>query len=443
MNQMLQDFFNGITEGLFGIVSPRHPSCVDLGEDILKESYETFLDLVRFSEVDFDALTTDDRRNFELKFINTSIFSTSLKKRPPLYLTNQSAMIPFCEVVPVNMLPQMFKQRSVNCKYFKPTVTFKGFCQSINELPLNEIFKPTTVVPLWSSVFNLSQRNHVMNPTGYGSLHGLNFLLNAYDPANVRTTRNFILSITNRDNSFDIFRQQYQIKPGFVYTFKIVASEISVTERFQDLDKSLRGCSLPSENSQSNLTNFYSQSNCEYECAINYAKEKVKCLPWSIPRLTDDQTKFCDYEKQAVFFQELEAAPLSTCNCDTDCSGMSYSVFDSRRPLEESEVASCDSYAVFARRRDYPNFVFCNLCRRIVRNYKIRLYYNFVVSKHPNFNFLETFCSKFLLENVALVKVEMATKAITRSVKDKRYNFVAQLSSLGTAALILSVLLIN
>jgi hypothetical protein len=44
---------------------------------------------------------------------------------------------------------------------------------------------------------------------------------------------------------------------------------------------------------------------------------------------------------------------------------------------------------------------------------------------------LETFCNTFLTQNVALVKVEMATKSLTRSLKDKRFNFVSQLSSLG------------
>jgi hypothetical protein len=51
---------------------------------------------------------------------------------------------------------------------------------------------------------------------------------------------------------------------------------------------------------------------------------------------------------------------------------------------------------------------------------------------------LETFCNTFLTQNVALVKVEMATKSLTRSLKDKRFNFVSQLSSLGKGIFMLS-----
>jgi hypothetical protein len=67
----------------------------------------------------------------------------------------------------------------------------------------------------------------------------------------------------------------------------------------------------------------------------------------------------------------------------------------------------------------------------VIKYYKIRLLYNTIVSNDQTPLFLRTFCKKFLPENVVLVKVEMASKAITRSIKDKRFNFAAQLSSLG------------
>jgi hypothetical protein len=54
----------------------------------------------------------------------------------------------------------------------------------------------------------------------------------------------------------------------------------------------------------------------------------------------------------------------------------------------------------------------------------------------PDPNNLDGFCSKFVIENVALVKVEMVAKSLTRSVKDKRFNFVDQLSSLGNKKIV-------
>ena len=51
---------------------------------------------------------------------------------------------------------------------------------------------------------------------------------------------------------------------------------------------------------------------------------------------------------------------------------------------------------------------------------------------------LDELCIKIISENVATVKVEMATKSITKSVKDKRYNFTTQISSLGEKTYIMA-----
>ena len=121
------------------------------------------------------------------------------------------------------------------------------------------------------------------------------------------------------------------------------------------------------------------------------------------------------------------------CNCLSDCFGTSFSVFESRIPLEYSDF-DCKSFQIVQNKRDYPNYVFCDLCRKIVKSYKARFLYNYIVKKNePNPNRCDTFCDTLLTQNVALVKVEMATKSLTRSLKDKRFNFVSQLSSLGKA----------
>ena len=60
-----------------------------------------------------------------------------------------------------------------------------------------------------------------------------------------------------------------------------------------------------------------------------------------------------------------------------------------------------------------------------------RFVYDHIVKGHPNPDQPMDFCNKFMMENLALVKVEMASKSVIRSVKDQRFNFVAKVSSLG------------
>jgi hypothetical protein len=82
-------------------------------------------------------------------------------------------------------------------------------------------------------------------------------------------------------------------------------------------------------------------------------------------------------------------------------------------------------------KRKYPFTVFCRVCQMIIKSYRIRFLYEYYVNEGPNPDDFEEFCRKFVSENLALVKVEMASEAITRSIKEKRFNFVNKLSSLG------------
>jgi hypothetical protein len=63
---------------------------------------------------------------------------------------------------------------------------------------------------------------------GYGPSHGLNFSVNTFQAFTTsRTNKYSILSITNDYNPYDVFKQHYHIEPGFTYTFRIVANQVS------------------------------------------------------------------------------------------------------------------------------------------------------------------------------------------------------------------------
>ncbi len=40
---------------------------------------------------------------------------------------------------------------------------------------------------------------------------------------------------------------------------------------------------------------------------------------------------------------------------------------------------SCDNFEITKKKNEYPNFVVCELCKMIVKNYRIKLDYNYVV----------------------------------------------------------------
>ena len=207
--------------------------------------------------------------------------------------------IPYCEIAPSFSLKSLLKNQPIKCEYFDQLVTPKGLCQSFNSLTMSEIFKDSPLLTKWNTILNLKQTSSLFNPSGYGLSHGLQFVLNFYEPSyQQRSSKNFILSITNPNNSFDISKQNYLIKPGFSYTYKIIANQIVTTERFNEMDPSSRVCSLPEENLGLNLLKSYTKSGCEYECTLRAAFADANCTPWNI--LNHQSVKMCSTEYRLV-----------------------------------------------------------------------------------------------------------------------------------------------
>jgi hypothetical protein len=132
---------------------------------------------------------------------------------------------------------------------------------------------------------------------------------------------------------------------------------------------------------------------------------------------------------EVIFVSHLNNISSSS----TDCFGTSFSTFESSMKIVYPPVEIC-------RSTEYPYNVMCNICRKVIQAYRMRFIYENITEGKPHpgrfsagneKNQFDIFCKNFVDDNVAFVKVELATKSITRSLKDKRMNFVSQLSSLG------------
>lgn len=157
--------------------------------------------------------------------------------------------MPYCEIAPSFSIKSLIKKQPIKCDYFHQIVTPKGLCRSFNSLTMSETFKDSPLLTKWKKIFNLKETSNIVNPSGYGLSHGLQFVLNFYEPSyDQRSSKNFVLSITNEFNSFDALKETYLIKPGFSHTYKVIANQIVTSERFNDMDPTSRGCSLPGVN---------------------------------------------------------------------------------------------------------------------------------------------------------------------------------------------------
>ena len=410
-------------------VADREP-CINTIEKLLKTSYETFIDVVKHSQFGNAFQTNESRSDFEVKYVNkSSILPIQPKIVPPLFLTDQLGLLPFCNTSSKLSLSNLSAAEPTRCDIFEPFVTAKGLCYTFNSMSMAEIFRPSTTLDIWNSILNLKQNSVLENPSGYGPSNGLNFVVNSFETSSSdRSSKNVLLSITNENNPFDIFKQNYFIEPGNSYTYTVLANQIITNERFEAMKPQERSCSLPNENGLQSLTNKYSKSACEYQCAIKHAIQECKCLPWNIPQSSNENLPFCDLNSNNCFDLTLNTFSTQDCGCPSDCFGTSFSVFESVIKIK-NPINFCDKGN--KKSSEFPYTVYCSICKKILKTQKIRFIYENAINGWPIPDLTDDFCNKFLRENIALVKVEMATKSITRSLKDQRTNFVSQLSSLG------------
>ena len=120
-----------------------------------------------------------------------------------------------------------------------------------------------------------------------------------------RTSKDFRLAITNPDTPFDITKSEIAIKPGFIYSLKVMPSQIVTTPGFDEMSIGERNCRLPKESEHLNHFKNYTKAGCTFECAMDFAYEKCFCLPWSFPRTGKEEVEFCDIFGNVLLFRNL------------------------------------------------------------------------------------------------------------------------------------------
>ena len=225
---IIKNLFNGLLiDGYFSFSSPK---CLSIAEDLLTNSYSTFLDLITYSDVRNIVMDEARRHIFEAKYVNSSAFAKKLKLNAPLYLNDSIGSVPYCSIAPAFALTSNLL---IQCDQMQPLLTPKGLCFSFNSLAMTELFKASTIVERWSTVLDFQQKSVLKNPSGFGQSHGLNFIINSFQTYSAgQPNKNFILSVTSPLNVLDVYKENYILTPGFHYEFKVLASQIVTIERF-------------------------------------------------------------------------------------------------------------------------------------------------------------------------------------------------------------------
>ena len=129
---------------------------------------------------------------------------------------------------------------------------------SSNVLPLG-----SPLIENWNKVFNLTQKDFTQfeYPTGFGASNGFYIILNAFEASGYqRTSKDFLISITNENNYYDILHRSFAVKPGQFYTFRVMTSQLTTTQKFDKMKQDIRNCSLAHESESLKFIQNYSRN---------------------------------------------------------------------------------------------------------------------------------------------------------------------------------------
>jgi hypothetical protein len=127
----------------------------------------------------------------------------STLKLKPMFPTARVEMIYFCDFGTEQ--GDINNRSENNCNLFQPFSTPKGFCFTFNSLSMKEIFQSTDNLNHWDSVLGFKNKSTLIGSPGPSPSNGFKFILNSFERFGSESLgKNFILSITNEFNPFDI-----------------------------------------------------------------------------------------------------------------------------------------------------------------------------------------------------------------------------------------------
>ena len=238
-------------------------ACKDSTQSLLDSDYDVFLDIVKHSDVDNNFL--DDERLIE-KYVSRSKILAAFPKRKPEFIDRSIKMIYDAEFGSPVLNPN-FPHHPDS---FKPFITPIGLCHAFNSLAMGDIFQPHKTVKSWSRTFGSGTSSELINATGSGPENGAFFILNSFRQVtwgneNDFGNTNFVVSVTNVLNGFEIYKHRYTLSPGYVYNFRVIADQMVATDRFKKLGPAIRECRLQHENYGPKLFKRYSKTGCIFE----------------------------------------------------------------------------------------------------------------------------------------------------------------------------------
>ena len=320
-------------------------------------------------------------------------------------------------------------QDMYGCNHFHRSVTTNGFGVTFNaadfwtmfhQTPFSESFhrvmKPKNDQSMIQTTnqYNLYKGRNIKFPKKLGKNNGMYMYLQAPKLETFKVVIHDPTFVPNlQESGFDI-------EPGRLSTITVTPQQVITSQDLDSNSESERDCRFHYEGSLK-LFKEYHQDGCVFECLLERSFEATNCTPWNYPYFRRDQ-QVCSYRSWWIFEATMADPTLvEQCQeqCPMECTKTLYTAVVTSQPLSIDNMC----YG----QEGQPYFPMGNFTEETIPRGILRTFEKMVLGKDVSRYGL----CRAALKRIALVRINLASKVVTRITRNKRVTITGHIANIG------------
>ncbi len=264
--------------------------------------HDSVLKLLKYNMQPPHFLQREDELRWDLSLAGEAFKGYRLKNINDVPIWNTNPRIFKCQYNNLDQPDSL--EDATRCFLFSRSYTSSGFGYTFNNRDFWDLYSPTNE---FNKIFSdtmfpqlKEEGNRLLYPSSTGSKYGLTFSVQ-------QNRKKLCLFNTCSENEFkvrldihdpaapgDPRGSGFEVEAGYLTTFLITPSQLSMSSDAEKLDVQSRNCKFKHETGGLEIFTSYSQKGCQLECMLKIAVDICRCTPWNYPML-NTSIGLCDF----------------------------------------------------------------------------------------------------------------------------------------------------
>ena len=374
--------------------------------------------------------------------------------------TIKTSEFPFMRVWGQSIVP-ICMQDSFNlptdCADFSPSFTNEGLGFTRNGADLEKMYQTSNYIQDFKTtmLFNRSNPN-LKYVKGSGINNQYVFLINTNRYKDLKrgikwnqTEKSQVkLAIHSPLNVADVKNLGVKIYPGYLTTIRVDMVELVSNDNIRGLDIKKRQCRFNDESKNLEILSNYSNTNCLFECSMNFAETICGCRPWDYPRLrplNSKPSRICDFFGSSCFNKMMKIDTTEEdcrISCDSDCEEVKYSLSVDRSPLESDDYICLNPKTRDKTEKNVQKSIWNSIFGETIDGNPISWFHltnadrfvkivqDALINPNKTTDQID-YCKEKVSSDIAVVEIIINSPTVLRLVQSVKVSFVEKLANFG------------